>query len=82
MIQCSVQAELKDAVKQNLEKTRSLIEGSKLTPSEKLLQHELLKHRRTMAGLIIHKAAQIVEPSLKESNICTECSSLGKMDLL
>ncbi|MBD2020980.1 hemerythrin domain-containing protein [Leptolyngbya sp. FACHB-36] len=60
MIQYGVQAELKDAVKQNLERTRSLIEGSKLTPSEKLLQHELLKHRQTMAGLIIHKAAQIV----------------------
>lgn len=34
--------------------------ASELTLFEKIQQHELLKHKQTMAGLLIHKAAQVV----------------------
>ncbi|MBW4421825.1 MAG: hemerythrin domain-containing protein [Myxacorys californica WJT36-NPBG1] len=60
MIQYGVQGELKESVRQRLADTQSLMEDSKLTLSEKVLQHELLKHQQTMAGLTIHKAAQVV----------------------
>jgi hemerythrin superfamily protein len=33
---------------------------SELTLFEKVQEHELLKHKQTMAGLLIHKAAQVV----------------------
>jgi hemerythrin superfamily protein len=36
------------------------MQGSELTLFEKVTQHELLKHKQTMAGLLIHKAAQVV----------------------
>jgi hypothetical protein len=36
------------------------MEGSELTLFEKVSQHELLKHKQTMTGLLIHKAAQVV----------------------
>jgi NAD(P)-dependent dehydrogenase (short-subunit alcohol dehydrogenase family)/hemerythrin superfamily protein len=60
MIQYSVQAESEDTVQQNLDTIQSLMEGSTLTLSEKVLQQELLKHRQVMAGLVVHKAAQVV----------------------
>jgi hypothetical protein len=42
-----------------IEEVQKLMEGSELTLFEKLSQHELLKHKQTMAGLLIHKAAQV-----------------------
>jgi len=36
------------------------MKGSELTSFEKVFQHELLKHKQTMTGLVIHKAAQVV----------------------
>jgi hemerythrin superfamily protein len=36
------------------------MKGSELTLFEKVSQHELLKHKQTMTGLLIHKAAQVV----------------------
>ncbi|MBD1848694.1 hemerythrin domain-containing protein [Cyanobacteria bacterium FACHB-502] len=60
IVQYGVPGELKETVEQSLENTQHLIEDTELTLSEKVLQHELLKHQQTMAGLIIHKAAQVV----------------------
>jgi hemerythrin superfamily protein len=37
-----------------------MMQGSELTVYEKVAQHELLKHKQTMSGLLIHKAAQVV----------------------
>jgi len=37
-----------------------IMKGSELTSFEKVFQHELLKHKQTMTGLVIHKAAQVV----------------------
>ncbi|MBD2459551.1 hemerythrin domain-containing protein [Oscillatoria sp. FACHB-1407] len=60
MIQHGVPSEPKETTEHHLEKIQSLMEGSELTLAEKVLQHELLKHQQTMAGLVIHKAAQSV----------------------
>lgn len=60
IIQYGVKGELKKTVEQSFEDIQSLMKGSELTLAEKVLQHELLKHQQTMAGLIIHKAAQVV----------------------
>ncbi|MBD3885776.1 hemerythrin domain-containing protein [Phormidium tenue FACHB-886] len=60
MIQYGIQGEPKESVEQNLKDIQNLMEGSELTLSEKVLQHELLKHQQTMTGLIVYKAAQIV----------------------
>ncbi|TAE94392.1 MAG: DNA nickase [Oscillatoriales cyanobacterium] len=54
-------SELCDRFRDMLEDDRQkLMEGSELTMFEKVGQHELLKHKQTMAGLLIHKAAQVV----------------------
>ena len=37
-----------------------VMEGSELTLFEKVFEHELLKHKQTTTGLLIHKAAQVV----------------------
>lgn len=60
MIQYGVQGALKETAKQRLAEIRSLVEQSQLPLFEKVLQQELLKHEQTMAGLLIHKAAQSV----------------------
>jgi hemerythrin superfamily protein len=60
IIQYGIQAEPKDTVAQQVEMLQTLMAGDQLTLAEKVLQYELLKHQQTMAGLVIHKAAQQV----------------------
>ncbi|MBD0337460.1 MAG: hemerythrin domain-containing protein, partial [Cyanobacteria bacterium Co-bin13] len=60
IIQYGIQAEPKDTVEKHIQALHSLMERSDLTLAEKVSQHELLKHQQTMAGLVIHKAAQRV----------------------
>lgn len=60
MVQYGVRNQPKEAVEQYLEDIQHLMEDAGLTLSEKVLQHELLKHQQTMAGLVVHKAAQVV----------------------
>lgn len=43
-----------------IEQVQKLMESSDLSLFEKVQEHELLKHKQTMAGLLIHKAAQVV----------------------
>ncbi|PZV12896.1 MAG: DNA nickase [Leptolyngbya sp.] len=43
-----------------VQKTQELMKGSKLSFYEKVVQHELLKHAQFMAGVVVHKAAQVV----------------------
>lgn len=58
--QYGIQAEPKKTVTQFIEKAGELFKGSELSLYEKVSQHELLKHRLVMSGLIVHKAAQKV----------------------
>lgn len=50
----------KDSVRELVQKTEKLMEGSQLSLYEKFSQHELLKHAQVMSGLLVHKAAQVV----------------------
>lgn len=60
IVQYGVKGEPKEITQKMIESVKKLIEGSSLTLFEKVAQHELLKHKQTMAGLLIHKAAQVV----------------------
>jgi hemerythrin superfamily protein len=43
-----------------VEELQQLMSGSELTIFEKVAQHELLKHKQAMSGLLVHKCAQVV----------------------
>jgi len=60
IIQYGVKGEPKEITQQMVESVQKLMKGSELTLFDKVSQHELLKHQQAMAGLLIHKAAQVV----------------------
>jgi len=60
IVQYGIKAEPKETTKQLVEKTKQMMQGSELTVYEKLAQHELLKHGQVMAGIVLHKAGQVV----------------------
>lgn len=60
IVQYGIQTEPKETTTKMIEAVQKLMKGSELTMFEKVGQHELLKHQQTMAGLLIHKAAQVV----------------------
>jgi len=60
IVQYGVKGEVKETTQKLIEEVQKLMESSELTLFEKVFQHELLKHRQAMAGLLIHKAAQVV----------------------
>lgn len=60
IVEYGVKAEPSETSQTMIEEVQKLMEGSELTFFEKVSQQQLLKHRQTMAGLVIHKAAQII----------------------
>lgn len=60
IVQYGVKSEPKQTVTKMIQEARKLMESSELTLFEKVSQHELLKHKQTMTGLLIHKCAQVV----------------------
>ena len=60
IVQYGVPGEPKKSTQTIIEQVQKLMKGSELTLFEKVSQHELLKHKQTMSGLLIHKAAQVV----------------------
>jgi len=60
IVQYGIKAEPKATVQKMIEKATELMENSELSLFEKVAEHELLKHSQTMAGLLIHKAGQVV----------------------
>ncbi|MBW4621405.1 MAG: hemerythrin domain-containing protein [Cyanosarcina radialis HA8281-LM2] len=58
--QYGIQAQPKETIEEMVQKNQELMKGSKLSMYEKLTKHELLKHGQVMAGLLVHKAAQVV----------------------
>lgn len=60
IVQYGVKGQPKQTTTQIIEAARKMMESSELTLFEKVAQHELLKHKQTMAGLLIHKCAQVV----------------------
>ncbi|MBD1925399.1 hemerythrin domain-containing protein [Trichocoleus sp. FACHB-90] len=65
LVQYGVQNELKETTQKLIEEVQRLMEGSELTLFEKVFEQELLKHKQTMTGLLIHKAAQVVGADIK-----------------
>lgn len=60
IVQYGVKGEPKETTQKVIAQVQKLMEDSDLTLFEKVTEHELLKHKQTMAGLLIHKAAQVV----------------------
>jgi len=60
IVQYGVKAEPKETVKKMVETIEQLMAGSELTLYEKVSEHELLKHKQAMTGILIHKAGQVV----------------------
>ncbi|PSB56166.1 hemerythrin domain-containing protein [Chamaesiphon polymorphus] len=60
MVQYGVKSEPKETITEMVKKVEELMAGSELTVYEKAAQHELLKHQQFMAGVLVHKAAQVV----------------------
>lgn len=60
IVQYGIQSEPRDTTQKLIEKARKMTNSSEYTLYEKVAEHELLKHKQTMAGLLIHKAAQVV----------------------
>jgi hemerythrin superfamily protein len=60
IVQYGVKAEPKDSIKELVEKTKSMMQGSELSLYDKVVQFELLKHGQAMSGIVVHKAAQVV----------------------
>ncbi len=57
--QYGIQESPKPEIRQVLDQTQQIMQGSGLTLYEKVAQHELLKHGQVVSGLVVHKAAQI-----------------------
>lgn len=60
IVQYGIQAKPKEKTQEMIEKTQEMMKGNELSLYEKFVKHELLKHAQVMAGLIVHKAAQVV----------------------
>ena len=51
IVQYGIQTEPKETFTKMIEEVQKLMEGSELTLFEKVAQHELLKHKQTMAAV-------------------------------
>jgi hypothetical protein len=60
IVQYGVKGEPKETTQKMIEEVQKLMEGSELSLFEKVSEHELLKQKQTMSGLLIHKTAQVV----------------------
>ena len=60
IVQYGVKGEPRQSTQKLVEQVQQMMESSEFTLFEKVAQHELLKHKQTMTGLLIHKAAQVV----------------------
>lgn len=60
IVQYGVAAKSQASFEHRLEAIEKQMDSSELTLFEKVFQQELLKHQQTMAGIILHKAAQVV----------------------
>ncbi len=60
IVQYGVQAEPKESSQKIVEQAQQMMESSEFSPYEKASQLELLKHKQTMSGVLVHKCAQVV----------------------
>lgn len=60
IVQYGIKAEPSATMQKEISEMETCMEESELTLAEKVAKHELLAHTQAMAGLLIHKAAQVV----------------------
>jgi hemerythrin superfamily protein len=60
IVQYGVQAEPKESTQKIVEQAQQMMESSEFSLYEKAAQLELLKHKQTMSGVLVHKCAQVV----------------------
>ncbi|MBD1923287.1 hemerythrin domain-containing protein [Microcoleus sp. FACHB-831] len=60
IVQYGVKGEPRETSKKMIEQAQQLMQGHELSLYQKVSQHELLKHKQVMAGLLVHKCAQKV----------------------
>jgi hemerythrin superfamily protein len=60
IVQYGVQAEPKESSQKIVEQAQQMMDSSEFSLYEKASQIELLKHKQTMSGLLVHKCAQVV----------------------
>ena len=60
IVQYGVQGQPNQSAQKMIEQAQQMMQSSELTVFEKTSQLELLKHKQTMTGLLIHKCAQVV----------------------
>jgi len=60
IVQYGIPSEPRQSSQQMIEQTEKLMAGSELSLYQKIAQHELLKHKQAMAGILVHKCAQKV----------------------
>ena len=60
IVQYGIKAEAKPSIRKMIEKATEAMKSSELSLFEKIAEHELLKHSQTMAGILVHKAGQVV----------------------
>lgn len=60
IVQYGIQGEPRQSTHKIIEQTEQMMAGSELSLYDKFTQHELLKHGQVMAGIMLHKAAQVV----------------------
>lgn len=60
IVQYGIKAEPKPTVQKGIEEVEKIIQDPELTLFEKVAAHELVKHTQATAGLLVHKAGQVV----------------------
>jgi hemerythrin superfamily protein len=60
IVQYGVQAEPKESSQKIVEQAQQMMDSSEFSVYEKAAQLELLKHKQTMSGVLVHKCAQVV----------------------
>ena len=60
IVQYGIKAEPKATVQKEIEEVQKIMKDSELTLFEKVAKHELLTHTQAMAGVLVHKAGQVV----------------------
>ncbi|MBD1809266.1 hemerythrin domain-containing protein [Microcoleus sp. FACHB-SPT15] len=60
IVQYGVHSEPKESTQKIVEQAQQMMESSEFSLYEKASQLELLKHKQTMSGVLVHKCAQVV----------------------
>ena len=60
IVQYGIKAEAKPTVQKEIEEVEKMMQDADLSLFDKVAKHELLKHTQAMAGVLLHKAGQVV----------------------